>query len=232
MLCGTKSGFYSTRLLCASHSLLSMTLSVRGGGVYLYSLGTANLSYMTTVSRRPLNVKPECVWLNHVTLRVRVPLRWSSYHRIRLIPSNVWHETHTQPSVCPEWAWLRRERKTFHQGGQSGNIPLSHPLMCGVPCPSQSTVTTPPPPPHLQWRLNGKGDLGQEHSLQSNYPVAHLVPAISAKSSPCPASQSLLLRWLLPMCPQGFTCSGQEAGGPDEEWHGNSGGSTTWDRLR
>ena len=62
MLCGTKSGSYSTRLLCSSHSLLSMTLSVGGGGaVYLYSLGTANLSYMTTVSRRPLNVKPECV---------------------------------------------------------------------------------------------------------------------------------------------------------------------------
>ena len=31
MLCGTKSGSYSTRLLCSSHSLLSMTLSVRGG---------------------------------------------------------------------------------------------------------------------------------------------------------------------------------------------------------
>lgn len=71
-----------------------------------------------------------------------------------------------------------------------------------------------PHPVETEWG----GSSGTGHGVQSHFPAIYLIPTLSAESPPCPS-------FTVPaphttsscVCPQGVTCSGQEAGGPDEE---------------
>lgn len=53
---------------------------------------------------------------------------------------------------------------------------------------------------------------------QSSFPATDVIPVLSAESPPSPSLTVPALH-MTPscVCPQGFTCSGQEAGRPDEE---------------
>lgn len=108
---------------------------------------------------------------------------------------------------------LEEQEKYIIQYADQKTIPLTVTWSC-VERSALPKAAGTPHPVETEWG----GSSGTGHGVQSHFPAIYLIPTLSAESPPCPS-------FTVPaphttsscVCPQGVTCSGQKAGGPDEE---------------